>query len=380
MNKIAGITIDKQLADNISGSQSEPQETQRIQVTVTVMNGNTAAQSGITVYWNTTVNFSNMLIFDESMNRILPLPGQVNTFTTITNGWGNTIIYIASSIKIITNITASLILPEEGESPDYEQTLVFCTFDHSGTFTSPKLPKPGTLNILSSHYSVEATGGIVSGPNYWCAAWLYGKTDGYLDDAIKGRLIDVFPVNKDAQVCFKVPYQWLDTKNQSGNQLAYFLHSINGNPILSKKLYFSAIGTATAMPDIDESGDQEYKKVEYLYTPAVSGYLTNNDLNAHGDILDFYISPYPDFNNNDKLEINIYLNGCDSNGVNNRHSQIQKIKNLGDLVWKNNQRTFSILKDEVTDFRKGDMFIRYEVNDYYLSMVYRVKIEFSDIS
>ncbi|WP_350305708.1 hypothetical protein [Photorhabdus viridis] len=392
VNKITGITIDKQLADNLPKSQPVIGEkipaSQLIQVTATVVNNKGDAQSGAIVQFRTMANVSNMHIFDKNKKEIIPSPkDDVNTFKINTDGKGKAIIYMASPIKIITNISASLTLPKESGSPEYEQTLVFCTFDDSGTLPAPELltDEHGRVEIKSEVYSVKAfTEEKPSKPDYWCAAWLYGKVDGYLDDALKGRLINVFPVQKNSPVTFDVPYQWMDTKNKYGNQLAYLLYENNGSSKLSKKLVFPATGAATAMPDIDEPGEEGYCKVVYLYDESAT-LLTNNDLNKYGNILEFYIPRYPDCNTNDKLEINIYLNGWDLNGINPRHKQIQQVKYLKELVSKKGQYTFFISKDQVAGFgisykkEFGNMFIRYKVNDEYLSMIYIVKIDFSDI-
>ncbi|WP_350305710.1 hypothetical protein [Photorhabdus viridis] len=396
MNKIIGITVDKQLADNLPKDLSivgdKIPDNQSIQVTATVMNDNDDVQSGVIVYFRMSVNLSYICILDENKRAIQP---DSNVFTVTTNDDGEAIIYIASSDKIITHLTATLIISEEDESPNDEQTLVFCTFDDSGTLDIAELTldQHGRVHIEPDVYSVEASSTqVIPGPNYWCATWLYGKTDGYLDDDIKGRIIDAFSITQNNSVSFNVPCQWMDTRHGHRNQLAYLLYEVNGEGRLSKKWSFLATGVATAMPDINglvnkDSVSTGYCEVGYLYSESKGLLLTDDDLNAHDDNLAFYIPSYPGLIRAiDKLEINIYLSGWDSEGVNVRNKQIQKKMRFKDLSRRSGKHVFYISKQDVAGFgssyegEPGKMFIQYQVNGRYLSKPYQIDINFEDIS
>ncbi|WP_350305709.1 Ig-like domain-containing protein [Photorhabdus viridis] len=380
---ITDLHIDKQLADNIQNDkiQSIPPGNQYIRVVVTVKDNNgKPALSGVPIYWETTVNTSDMVIFNDQGIKIKP---KTNVFETNTNSWGQAVIYISSWVKIITSISVAL---QKGKSPEYTQTLVFCNFDDNGTLAQPELPtdEHGRVSIRPEVYSVKAsTGQKPPKPDYWCAAWLYGTVEGYLNkNIIQGKLINVLPVQQHSPVTLDVPYQWMDTKNKYGNQLAYLLYETNGSSQMSKKLVFSASGGATAMPDINDNGNEDYGKVVYYYDKSAT-LLTTDDLNAHGD-LKFIIPAYHNHDRNDNLKISVYLNGWDSDDVHN-HAQHNLEYRLSQIM---GDSTFSISREQLVGFGASDegtlgtMYIRYMVNNNddgdSLSMIYKVDINFSD--
>lgn len=393
--QITGITIDKRLADNIA-SHNElnfPDESQRIKVTVNVAVGNKPAP-GVFVHWDfPDINQGSMHCYDVDEERVddpVSNPGK-------TDPEGNAVLYIASANKCIFNIGAWVDdagneIPRERSVSEHQQTLVICTFNTDGG-TKSSLPAPtiplednGAVNIPDDWiYSTKGHTGTLNG-NGKIAIWMYGRINGYadLDNQLSGTLLAVESYQSGENVPFNVPYQWMEAGNSvSQNQLSYLLYASTGTQ--SDNLVFGAEGTAHAMPDMSITPASGYDKMQYIESDKTS--LDVSDLDTYPKGLPFIIPDYPEKNSNDKIIIDVYIDGWVNSGLTPVQKQLHDNYQIKDFPVENGDSIYRIPVSAVKgigasfgDVQMGSMFIRYQINDdkYLISDISFYHINFAN--
>lgn len=394
MNRITGLKIDKRLALNVDMlNPVEPDKSQLIKVTVTVVDSNDNTQENILVRWSSSLSTMLLLnVYDANMNLVNDLLGT----GVRTDSNGNAIIYIGAYNKTIFNIGAYL----EGDSSEqmrasvaeYQQTLVFCSFEQSEDthLPAPSLPtdsSDGSVLIEDNNtFSIQATADAYTGNGGYIATWMYGRIDGYEDGERGGRLISVEEYNSKAPININVPFQWMIADGSLTNQLSYLIYNDSGSQ--AKNLFFAAEGNATAMPDIDQDGADGYDALVYAYQDSQEGkvvLLSDTDLSLHNDALDFVVPKYPNQSDTDKIEISIYLNAWGSMGLNPKKKYISHTYTLSQLKGADGQYIFSLPAAAVKGYQAkidrttGTMFTRYKINDrdLLLSKIWMYNINFA---
>jgi hypothetical protein len=394
MNRITGIKIDKRLADNIPNNFDPLNipDAQLIKITVTVVNEKDIPQSGVPVNWSVSNNPGGMIALDENKQII---SGGLEKNPTPTDNNGNAIIYVGAKFKSIFNLGCYLNSQSkediEQTIKEYQQTLVCCTFDddqnNGATLPAPTISTNGDDGSVQIPFT-KVYGLTASLPPSWYtsgtfAAWFQGKVKGYAgdDDEIGERLIMTGDFDPQMPITYQIPYQWMVANGTDQNHSAILLYSNSGT--MTRTLTFAANGEAMALPDFNASESSSYPRLNYAYSDIDRDTLGKKDLDNHNGAFDFIIPDYQNRSETDKIEINVYINAWDEQGLSRKCRQVVTEATLGDFNHGDNYiyslpgSVFTGYNNDITG-QLGLMFLCYTVNDRdaFVSQVAEFQLDF----